>query len=252
MDVRAVTRSVPPHWDPDVMGLRVTDYGQVEPRSDGEAVVHLAQSNRLDVQADSGAAVAVVTRLAKAGFRTLCFASSAMVYGDREIVPHRTDEVIPVLTGYAALKLACEGPVLAAGGIVMRLTNLYGPGQSGTSVLSRILSQIPGQGSLMVRTSTPVRDFCWVGDAATAALDLLAAQASGTFNVGQGESLSIGDLARMALGIAGESHRPVESEQSDGPLSVLSVDISETSKACGWVPRMALTDGIRRIIMEAR
>lgn len=252
MDVRAVTRSALPYRDRLVTELRVTDYGIVEPRSDCEVIIHLAQSNRLAVQAESDASVAVVSRLTRAGFRVLCFASSAMVYGDRQVVPHRTDEVIAAITGYAAFKHACEKPVLAAGGIVMRLTNLYGPHQSAISVLSRILSQIPGHGPLVVRSTTPVRDFCWVGDAAEAALDLCTAQASGVFNVGKGESLSIGTLAGTALAIAGKSSRPVEAEEPDTPPSALWVDISETSRACGWVPRMALTDGIRRLIMDAR
>jgi nucleoside-diphosphate-sugar epimerase len=150
------------------------------------------------------------------------------------------------------MKLECEGRVLAAGGTVIRLTNLYGPGQSDESVLSRILQQIPGTGPLLVRTVSPVRDFCWVGDAAQAALDLAAGRVSGIFNVGHGKSLSIGDLASTALEVAGEAGRSVEPEVPDGLPSVLAVDISETSKACGWVPHMSLADGIRRIMMDSK
>lgn len=249
---RAVTRDARAAFAPDVPAVRVDDYlSAPAPRGPGEALVHLAQSNLVGAAQDGLVATTLVERLAGLGYDYFCYASSAAVYGDRDAHPHRADETIGNPGPYAQLKLNCESRVLAVGGGAARFTNLYGPGQSQASVLARVLSQIPGRGALRLRSLSPVRDFCWVVDGANALLDACIARLRGAFNVGAGQSISIGELARRALDVAGEAGRPVEAEEA-GNFSELRVDIAATTAACGWRPTVDLETGLRNMMGDRR
>lgn len=231
--------------------VQVKSYAQTPaPRGEDDVLIHLAQANSIDASQDARNAVSVVDLLLKLGYRKTCYASSAIVYGDRHTHPHRTEEVAAQLGDYAALKLACEDRFVAAGGMAVRFTNLYGKGLPRASVLWRILSQIPGSAPLSVKTLTPVRDFCWAEDAAAAVIDLCEAGARGIFNVGSGEATSIGELAHLALEVAGEQQREVKAEESASAASTLLVDISQTTAACGWRPETQLRAGLRRLVEE--
>ncbi len=247
--MRSVTRSAAARWPEPVTPVYVDTYLDTPPPlTDNDVLIHFAQPNVVADPVDRYEAIKIVKHLTRLGYRRINYASSAAVYSDRSSKPHRPDEQLSADTLYAALKLESERLVESSRGIVMRLANMYGLGHSNRSVLSRILSQIPGSGPLIVQSVSPVRDFCWVGDAAAAALDLCASDVSGIFNIGSGRAISIGELARAALEMAGESDRSVVSEEPAGVPSVLTVDISETTKACGWVPRTTLVEGLKRMM----
>lgn len=228
-----------------VRALRVSEYGAVP---EAETVVHLAEERDMARAAvDSAGADARLERLLTGGGR-IVYASSAAVYGDGADHPRRSDEPVSPPNAYAAGKLAREGRVLAAGGCVARLANLYGPGMAANSVLADILSQIPGRGALRVRDDRPVRDFVWVDDAAEAVVALVLRSGAGVFNVGTGTGVSVGALARLALDLAGEGHRPVEAEFPSERTSVLVLDPSATTAATGWVARTDLRSGLAHLI----
>lgn len=245
---RAVSRASLGGELPGVAQLRVTSYFDM-PRARGndEVLLHLAQSNVIRGEQDA-TAVDLVEHLLTMGYRHVCFGSSAAVYGDRDDHAHRSDEVVTPATPYAELKRRCEKLIVEQGGSAARLTNLYGPGQSEASVLHRVLSQIPGTGPMTLRTLAPVRDFCWVDDAAEAVLSWCATGASGVFNVGMGSSVSIGELARLALEVAHEEHRELRAEEATPVSSVLRVDVSATTSVCGWRPRTDLRSGLTQLI----
>ena len=251
-EVRAVTRGHRADFGPDVEVSVVADYLSIPaPRDSQESLVHLAESNLVGGSHDAAAALRVVDAAADRGYAYLCYASSAAVYGDRSDVPHRASGTAVPAGDYGRSKLQCEARVRAAGGGAARLTNLIGPGQSRASVLTRILEQIPGRGPLRLRSLAPVRDFCWVTDAADAIVAACEAGLQGAFNVGAGESVSIGELARRALDVAGEGARAVEAEETaEAAASMLRVDISETAAACGWSPATSLSRALEILVSE--
>ena len=247
--VRAVSREAVARWPEGVTAIGVQTYLQSPPaRGSDEVLVHLAQSNLTSQSQDSTNAIGLVKHVLTLGYAHVCFASSAAVYGDADDRVHRADEPRQGHTPYAQLKLECERLVVDAQGSAARFTNLYGPGHSDASVLARILSQIPGQGPLRLRSLHPVRDFCWIGDAVDAVLDWCTRGLRGAFNVGSGHSLSIGALAQRALSIARESDRDIVSESSDATHSVLRVDIEATTRACGWSPCTTLDEGLKKMM----
>ncbi len=233
---------------------RVGDYADAPL---GDVLIHLGQdSERSRVNADGlvgeKAAQRTITRLSKKGFRKIVYASSAVLYGDRQDTAHPETDPIAVVDSYTRIKALSEEEVLAAGGVVARLSNLYGPGMAKGNVFSRILEQVPGRDEVTVLTARPVRDFVWVNDAADAILRLVLSPHAGIFNIGTGVGTSVHDLARLVLTVAGESERSVRSSESSSEPSCLVLDIGRIRQVTGWRPLTMLSDGVDQLLRTKR
>jgi nucleoside-diphosphate-sugar epimerase len=172
----------------------------------------------------------------------MIYASSGTVYGDKGGCPFAVNSPTVDDDFYNRGKLANEEVVLGAGGIVVRLSNLYGMGMSSNNVMSDILRQIPGSGALRVRDAWPVRDFLHVSDAAAAIRMLLESAADGIFNLGSGVGKTIHSLAQLALDAAGEGGRIIESAVQIPSHSTNILDIAETRRVLAWNPTMSLEE----------
>jgi UDP-glucose 4-epimerase len=214
--------------------------------SDRAAAIRAGERGREEARANLGALLAKK-------FQRVVYASSGVVYGDKDERPHTPDDPVRLADSYACTKRESELAVLASGGIAARLGNLYGPGMSERAVLSAILRQIPGSGAIAVVDTQPVRDFIWVEDVAAgfAALAVSDSQVPATgaaFNIGTGTGTSVGDLARAALAIAGQNDREVVAKTPQNTVSTIILDYSDTTSFCGWRPETTLTAGLARLL----
>ena len=142
-------------------------------------------------------------------------------------------------------------------------TNLYGPGDnfhpSGSHVLPALIRRFheareTGQNTVTIwGTGTPLRDFLHVDDMAEASLFVLdldkATYDANTrpmlshINVGSGEEISIGDLARVVAGVTGFGGEiTFDTAKPDGTLRKL-MDVSRLARM-GWRARIGLAEGI--------
>src|SRR5215207_4196492 len=155
---------------------------------------------------------AVVLDAAKRYRRRVLVASTSEVYGKNESLPYREDANLvlgpPDKTrwGYAASKLLDEFLALAYARehslpvTVVRLFNTVGPRQSSRygMVLPNFVSWALANEPIIVHgQGTQTRSFTWVGDVVWAMMTLInEPRAAGeVFNVGNGEEISIRDLA---------------------------------------------------------
>ena len=246
----AVTRREISGW------YTVRDYSQSPA---GDVLIHLAEANDRAQVAKSGRAyedkaLASLTALLGKGYRRVIYASSAVLYGDADQHAHLPNSPVQCDDAYARIKRLSELAVLnVSGGVVVRLSNIYGPSMSQNNVLSTILRQIPGTGPLEVMHTKPVRDFVWVQDVAEGIVDLALGHfktgtEGGLYNLGTGIGTSIGALARMALEVAGQNDRLVKSKSSSDRPSCLILDASDTTSACGWKPKITLQQGLTHLL----
>ena len=216
----------------------------------GDVLIHLAEeADRAKVVALGAAyessAVQTVADLLGRVYARVIYASSTALYGDASTSQHMPEDAVYVTDEYTRLKRKAELAVLESPrGVVARLSNVYGPGMSSRNVISTILGQIPGSGPLVVMDTTPVRDFLWVNDAAEAFAELATATtAQGIFNLATGVGTSIGETARLALEIAGESGREIVATGS-GRVSTIIADDGRMTRQYGWQARVGLRDGL--------
>jgi nucleoside-diphosphate-sugar epimerase len=234
--------------------VRVPDYAQTPP---GRVLVHLAETADRGVVAREGAdgerrSLALMDALLEKPFEHVVYGSSAALYGDAEAHPHGVDESVLVTDGYSRIKRGCELAVLRRGGCVARLVNVYGAGMHVASVTAAILAQVPGTGPLTLFCGSPVRDFLWVGDAAAGLASMSTARRSGVYNLGTGVGTSIAGLAQEVLALNGEAMRPLVETAPQVRDSRLIVDYSKTERDFGWRPRVALRDGLRRLLADRK
>ncbi|MGH9301927.1 MAG: GDP-mannose 4,6-dehydratase, partial [Acidimicrobiales bacterium] len=184
--------------------------------------------------------------------------SSAEVYGS--VAPHdlplTESQPLAPTTPYAASKVAAEylgvQAHLGHGLEVVRVRsfNHVGPGQSTrfavAGMASRILeSQAAGRKTLMVGNLSPRRDFTDVRDVVRAYRLVIELGGAGqVYNVCSGSDISIGDLARRMIELAG-----VDLELQTDPelvrasdLPVLRGDPSLLATTTGWQPVFTLDD----------
>lgn len=221
----------------------------------GSVLVHLAEPPDItSVDAEGEAHIARMRAQAGAllarGYRRAIYVSSATVYGDASDAPRRPDEPLPSSRKiYAQAKLAVESVFAAAGGIVARVTNVYGPDMSGTTIFADILRQLGGSRPIVIRETTPVRDYLWIDDAADALSRMTQTNVSGIYNIASGTAVSCAELANLMLELAGEQGRGVTG-MLPSRHSVLRLDIAKTKNDFGWSPRTDLRTGIQKMLAK--
>jgi GDP-4-dehydro-6-deoxy-D-mannose reductase len=190
--------------------------------------------------------------------------SSAEVYGRVRAaeLPLCEDHPFAPVSPYAASKAAAEviglQAWLGSGLEVVRARpfNHTGPGQRPDFVVPALARQVVaaiagGRGVLETGNLDVRRDITDVRDVVRAYRDLLEAGAPGeVYNVCRGESVSIAEVARRLLALAGVD-LPIEVD----PARVRPVDIPELRgdpsrlhTATGWVPEITLDDTLTDVL----
>lgn len=220
----------------------------------GDVLIHLAEEpdraivNALGEAYLDRAASVVDTLSRRAG--TFVYASSGAVYGDASDTPFGTDAVITPTDGYSRSKVRNEALALSAGGTVLRLSNLFGPGMSPHNVITDIARQLRHFGPLKVRDDTPVRDFLSANAAADAIVLLLKAPFPGILNLGSGVGTSIHELALLALRAVGQQGREIAVTQPSARRSVNILNIAETQRHLGWSPKFSAVDTLGNLFLN--
>lgn len=137
----------------------------------------------------------------------------------------------------------------------IRLFNVYGPGQSSRFLVSRILEQAmdPAAEQIELMDLNPRRDYLYVDDAVDALLVSRATSQFSLYNVGNGESYSVAEVASLALQAAG-ADKPVVASGDVRPNEVPDVraDCAKLRAATGWAPRYPLAAGLEEMVRRSR
>jgi len=191
-------------------------------------------------------------------------ASTSEVYGDPEVHPQAEDywgHVNPI--GPRACYDEGKRCVEALGASharqhgldvrIARIFNSYGPRMrvdDGRVVSSFVVSALAGEPLSVSGDGAQSRSFCYVVDTVAGLLALADAprRAFGPINLGNPEEVTILELARRIVALAGSSStirhvgRPEDDPHRRRP------DIALARSTLGWEPRVALDDGLAKTI----
>lgn len=220
-------------------------------------LLHLAESSNQSTIEQIGPdyvnnATALVDGLLAKSFKRIVYASSAVVYATSQPHPQPPEAAAEPTYVYARSKFENERRVLTSGGVVARISNVYGPGMSAENVVSRILGQLSNDGPIQIFDDNPVRDFVWVDDVARGLVDMALGTPSGAFNVGTGIGTSIRRLAEVAVRLAGPRPRQLQPSHPTHDLNVRVLDITGTCAAFAWRPQVSLEQGLGLLIAGQR
>jgi UDP-glucose 4-epimerase len=185
--------------------------------------------------------------------------STSEVYGTPRTVPITESHALQAQSPYSATKIAadklCEAwaasfqtPV-----VTLRPFNTYGPRQSRRAVIPTILAQLlAGATELRLGSLTPKRDFTFVSDTVAGFLAVATAQIpldGSAIQLGTGDTVTIGELVRLAQSITGKDAEVVVDDARVRPdaseVLILQSDPSRARDLLGWRPTVSLEDGLR-------
>lgn len=190
--------------------------------------------------------------------------STSEVYGTARYAPINEAHPLQGQSPYSASKIGADKlaesfhlsfnlPV-----VTVRPFNTFGPRQSARAVIPTIITQALAGKIIKLGNLDTTRDFTYVED--TVEGFLKAAQADGalggTFNLGTGAEIRVGDLADRIISATGTQARvQVEALRLRPDKSEVLRLISDNSLAkqsLGWTPRFSLDEGLGRTIAWIR
>ena len=117
-----------------------------------------------------------------------------------------------------------------------------------TRFISRALE---GNPPIIFGDGEQTRDFTFVRDAVEANILAAESDATGIFNVGTGNRISINDLAKLITRLLAKGVKPIYQEPSPGDIRHSLADISKAGQI-GYNPRYSLEQGLKETIREWR
>jgi dTDP-L-rhamnose 4-epimerase len=172
-------------------------------------------------------------------------------------VPGRADRTVPHPTSvYGATKLAQEHTMAAWSGAkgvdlsILRLQNVYGPGQSLTNSYTGIVtlfSRLASEGATLdvYEDGNIVRDFVFIDDVIAALLAVLdRPSVSEPIDIGSGAATTILDMACLIAQLLDAPAPKVTGKFRDGDVRAASADITVARDRLEYAPAWTLRSGL--------
>ena len=247
----------------------VTDSKLVQSLVDGrDIVLHLAALIGIPysysapasyVATNIGGTLNILEACRQARIRRVVVTSTSEVYGTARYTPIDEAHPLQAQSPYSASKIAADKlaesfhcsfnlPV-----VTLRPFNTYGPRQSTRAVIPTVMTQaLKGAEVIQLGNLEPKRDLTFVED--TARAFVLAAETPGIegqlVHFGQGEAVSIGELAQRCLDVVGSKARLVSVSERQRPekseVGLLLCNANKARQVLNWTPCVALDEGLRR------
>jgi UDP-glucose 4-epimerase len=210
-----------------------------------------------------GGTAAVLERCIASRVARMVYVSSAEVYGAADGLVAEDHPRAP-RSPYGAAKLAAEIMLeccAAAGGVqatILRPFSIYGPGASPRSLIATLIAAVVRGESPRVADLTPVRDYCFLGDAIEAMVRAggRGGLATRAYNVASGHGVSVEQVARAVLRVAGRDDLSILAGAPDRPAAAMTYaligDPSRARDELGFRAEITLDDGLARTLRAWR
>lgn len=184
---------------------------------------------------------------------------SAYIYGPPESNPIAETAKANPNNPYAGSKYAAEElcnffcEYFEMNITVLRLFNVFGPGQKEHFLIPFIIKQIQENGNtISVQDLMPRRDYIYIEDVCRA-IEISIHKTGGyrLFNIGSGKSFSVGEVIEILQEIAGTKKQIISKNNvRKNELNDVVADISHIKNEWGWIPEIDLKTGLAKM-MEA-
>jgi len=194
------------------------------------------------------------------GVRRVVHTSTSEVYGTAQYIPIDESHPLHGQSPYSASKIGADKiaesfyrsfdvPV-----VTLRPFNTYGPRQSTRAVIPTIIMQALTREEVKLGSLEPSRDFTFVTDTANGFLRVAEADnvLGEEINLGNDNTIRIGDLVHKIFGIIGKTPIIVTDEQRVRPgkseVMKLWASNKKAKEIIGWEPRVTLDEGLLETI----
>jgi len=189
----------------------------------------------------------------------LVHVSSAEVYA-LAAAPVTEDHPRAPRSPYGVAKLAAEQWLelcATAGGVlatIVRPFSVYGPGAPPASLIATVVAQVARGEPPEVADLRPVRDYCFVDDAADGIARAGCRSSAGvrTYNLASGRGIAVADVVRSVLQAAGRTDLAIGERTADRPPRALTLSLigspSRAHDELGFCATTTLDEGLARTL----
>lgn len=227
-----------------------------------QAVVHLAAENRVTspveqiIKNNVIGTFNVLKACQAAKINQFILASSAAIFGESQELPIKEAHPTKPISAYGVSKLTnelhCQLFKNQFKSTILRLANVYGPGQSFASeggvvaiFINKLLNQtkpnIYGDGQ-------QTRDFVYVADVVDAMVQAIKKPAAGKFNIGSNTSTQIIDLLKLTAKTLNTQPKFIKKPKRLAEIETSIFDIQKAKKHFSWQPKTSLSTGLLQTI----
>jgi nucleoside-diphosphate-sugar epimerase len=185
---------------------------------------------------------------------------STYLYGQPEHIPIDEEAPVKVNNPYAFSKHLAEqlcsfyAQEYGVKIIILRLFNIYGPGQKEKLLIPHIIKQCISDKEIIVEDILPKRDYVYVDDFINLLLSSIKQVDSinsnyEIFNVGSGYSMSVAEIIDTVQNILGTTKNVVSKKNKrKNEINDVVADISKIRKYFKWEPKYTFEQGIAETI----
>jgi UDP-glucose 4-epimerase len=187
--------------------------------------------------------------------RVVLASSGGTVYAPSCRPPYREDHPTAPNNTYGLMKLEMESILRAQAGVepvIVRLANVYGPGQQarrGLGVIAHWIDALGrGQPIALHGHLDTTRDYLYIDDVIDLLVRIHAARdLPQILNAGSGTPTALAELARLTLETSGRPDLPIRRAPARAADRMhVWLDIGLARSTLGWAPRTSLREGLRR------
>lgn len=182
-------------------------------------------------------------------------ASSSSVYGEVEYLPLDEEHPKSPTSPYGVSKLTGEhycrifNKVYGVKSISVRYFTVYGPKMRPDLAISIFTRKaLKNEPIKIFGDGTKTRDFTFVDDAVNAAVQGIKKEATGEYNIGGGNRISVQELAEKIISITGSKSRIIYSGAIEGEAEHTLADITKARRDLGWSPKTDVDEGLNKYI----
>jgi len=190
-------------------------------------------------------------------------ASSSGIYGDVVVTPQREDNFgncnpVGLRSQYDEGKRFSEACAMAyhrerqADTRIVRIFNTYGPRMSvgeGRVIANFVRQALSNEPLTVYGDGTQTRSLCYVSDMVEGVVAAMNGDFHEPINLGSPEEVSIVQLARQVLELIPGTTSKISFEQSLAyDPRVRRPDITRAKQILGWSPKVALKEGLQKVI----
>tara|TARA_Y100001968_G_scaffold23931_1_gene18774 strand:+ start:1317 stop:2165 length:849 start_codon:yes stop_codon:yes gene_type:complete len=181
---------------------------------------------------------------------------SSYMYGNPKTLPTPETHPLSANNPYGLSKLLSENishfynNCMGTNVIILRVFNLYGPGQPEHFLISQIISQLLNENKITVQSLIPKRDYLYIDDLSDAIIKALTYKGhQKIFNIGQGESHSVKEIIDI-IKKAMNSNAIVINKNKSRKMEILETvaDIKLAKLELKWEPRFNFEEGMQELL----
>ncbi len=195
--------------------------------------------------------------------RRVLLASSSSVYGDVKEFPEKESFRPDPRSPYALTKLAGEHylsiywKLYGLETVSLRYFNVFGPRQDPNSQYAVVMPLFikavsEGNQPKIFGDGEQSRDFTYIANVVEGNLKACAApkeKAAGeVFNIADGNSISVNEIAGKIIEMLGKEIKPVHAEERPGDVMKTQADNTKAKKLLGYKGDVSFDDGLRRTV----